>query len=458
MPTITTSGASGLDVNGLVTRLVAAERASYDRRIAGAEAELTTEFSAVAQLKGAMSSLQSSVGTLKNSADFQLRKVTLSADQFFTASTTAGAAPGTYQVEIRQLAGAAQLGSAAIVGGAGALSGTGTLNISLGAASFNVTLTNPTSTLANLRDAINDSANNPGVNAALVTDVNGAHLILGSSLTGASNTLKVTTSGGDGNLARFAYDPPGIVAMTQLTPPRDSIVIVSGYQINDPDLTIDGAIEGVSLSLKKAETGTTTAMGISIDNAGIRDKVGRFVSAFNVLANQIAKLRSYNPETKAAGPLLGDAMLRGIESQISRMISDPVSGLGSSDYTTLASVGITREANGSLKLDTAKFDAAVAREPGAVSRLFTSQGGLSARMGDYIEARLNEDGEIAARDATIAARRKDIDKQKQVLDARMATYEARYRKQFNSLDGLLTRLQSTSSYLTQQLANLPNYK
>ena len=61
MPTITTSGAT-LDVNGLVTRLVAAERAPYDNRIANSEARLTTEFSAVAQLKGAMSSLQSAQG------------------------------------------------------------------------------------------------------------------------------------------------------------------------------------------------------------------------------------------------------------------------------------------------------------------------------------------------------------------------------------------------------------
>jgi flagellar hook-associated protein 2 len=454
MATITTSGVT-LDVNSLVTRLVAAERAPYDTRIAGNESKLTTEFSAMAQLKGAMSSLQAALGTLKQASDFQVRKVAIDDDTHFAATATAEAAPGRYQVEVRQLASAEQVGSAAITGGATALSGTGTLNIRLGATEFTVTLTDTASTLADLRDAINESAANPGVSAALVTDINGTHLVLGSQLTGATNALKVTSTGGNGDLARFAYDPPGTVNMTQLTPAQDSILVVSGYEIHDPDLNVDGAIEGVTVSLKEAEPGTLTTMSIAVDSAGIRDKVGRFVSAFNVLATQISKLRSYNAETKVAGPLLGDAMLRAIESQVSRLISDPVSDLGTSPYTTLASLGVTREANGTLKLDNAKFDAAIAKEPGAASRLFTTDNGVAARMGKFIEARLADNGEIAARDATIAAKRKDIDKQKQALETRMASFQARYLKQFNALDSLLTQMQSTSTYLTQQLSNLP---
>jgi flagellar hook-associated protein 2 len=244
--------------------------------------------------------------------------------------------------------------------------------------------------------------------------------------------------------------------MAQLAAAQDSIVVVSGYEIHDPDLSIEGAIEGVTLSLKKAEPGTVTSMGITIDSAGIRDKVSRFVSSYNVLASQVAKLRSYNPETKVAGPLLGDAMLRGIEAQLSRLISDPVSGLGSSPYTSLASLGITRDATGALKMDNTKFDAAIAKEPGAASRLFTADNGVAVRMGDYIKARLADNGEIAARDASMATKRKDIDKQKQALDARMAVFQARYQKQFSALDSMLTQMQQTSSYLTQQLSNLSN--
>jgi flagellar hook-associated protein 2 len=454
MASITSSGAN-LDVAGLVTKLVAAERAPYETRIGKAEAKLTTEVSALAQLKGAMSSLQSALGTLKTAGEFQTRKVTLQDDEHFAAVATASAAPGSYGVEVRQLAKSAQLGSAAIAGGATALSGTGTLVISLGSSSFSVTLTDADSTLSSLRDSINNATENPGVTAALVTDINGTHLVLSSTQTGASNTLRVTTSGGNGDLSRFVYDPPTTTNMTQLTAAQDSIVVVSGYEIHDPDLEVGGAIEGVTLSLKQAEPGTVTSMGIFIDNAGIRDKVGRFVSAYNVLANQIVKLRAYNPATKVAGPLLGDAMLRGIESQLNRLISDPVSGAGTSSYNTLASLGITRDAAGALKLDNSKLDAAIASEPGAASRLFTAENGIALRMSTYIDARLADTGELAAREATTKARGKDIDSQKQALEARMAVFQARYYKQFTALDSLLTQMQSTSSYLGQQLANLP---
>ena len=37
----------------------------------------------------------------------------------------------------------------------------------------------------------------------------------------------------------------------------------------------------------------------------------------------------------------------------------------------------------------------------------------------------------------------------------MEQIEARYRRQFTALDSLLSQLQTTSSYLAQQLANVP---
>lgn len=454
MATITSSGMT-LNVNQLVSQLVAAERAPYDTRITRAEAKVTTEFTALAQLKGSMSSLESALNGLKTPTDFQLRKATLSSTDYFDATADNDAAPGNYQVEVRQLASSAQIGSAAIAGGATAVAGTGTLNIALGTTSFDVTLTSPANTLADLRDAINASPYNPGVSAALITDVTGTHLVLGSSLTGVANDLRVTATGGDADLARFVHDPPNGSAMTVLTEARDAIVFVSGYEIRDPDNTIEGAIEGVRLTLKQAETGAMTSMSIAVDNAGIREKAQKFVTAYNVVANQISKLRSYNPETRAAGPLLGDAMLRGLETQMRRILADPVSGLGDSAYNTLASLGITTNTDGTLALDATRFDAVIARDPGAAGRLFGSENGVAVRLGEFLDQKLAADAELAARDARISARRKEIDQQKQNLETRVAALQARYLKQFSALDAMLTQMQSTSSYLAQQLASIP---
>ena len=78
MATITSTGAgSGLNVSSLVTQLVAAERAPYDKQIATADAKLTTEFSALSKLKAAMSSFQSALGAMKDADAFAQRKVTI---------------------------------------------------------------------------------------------------------------------------------------------------------------------------------------------------------------------------------------------------------------------------------------------------------------------------------------------------------------------------------------------
>jgi flagellar hook-associated protein 2 len=182
--------------------------------------------------------------------------------------------------------------------------------------------------------------------------------------------------------------------------------------------------------------------------------VQSFVTAYNSLASTIASLRSYNAETKAAGPLLGDAMLRGVEAQLRQSISNPVTGATGS-FTTLASLGITTTANGTLALDAKKFEAAMSADPTAAAQVFASAEGIATRIDKLMASKLGTTGEIAARDTGLTSRRKLIDEQKKQVNARMEVIQARYMKQFTALDALLTQMQSTSSFLAQQLASMP---
>ena len=50
---------------------------------------------------------------------------------------------------------------------------------------------------------------------------------------------------------------------------------------------------------------------------------------------------------------------------------------------------------------------------------------------------------------------KDMDKRKDVLQARLDRVQAAYLRQFNALDTQLAQLSAMSTYLAQQLANLP---
>jgi flagellar hook-associated protein 2 len=80
--------------------------------------------------------------------------------------------------------------------------------------------------------------------------------------------------------------------------------------------------------------------------------------------------------------------------------------------------------------------------------------GYAARLEGLLQGVLGTDGAIASRTTGINATIKDLDRQRDVLDRRLAQIEARYRKQFTALDTLMSSMTATSTFLTQQLQQL----
>jgi flagellar hook-associated protein 2 len=183
--------------------------------------------------------------------------------------------------------------------------------------------------------------------------------------------------------------------------------------------------------------------------------VNNFVNAYNALVDQISRLRSYDQATRTAGPMLGDSLLSSIESQLRRTISEPVAGADEA-YATLASVGITTQANGKLAVDAAKLDAALSADFEAAAVLFGSEDGVAAKLFAQMEERLATDGALDTRSKNLVQQQKALQNRKDQIDARMEALYASYVQQFTRLDTLLSQLQVTSSYLTQQIESLGN--
>ena len=76
---------------------------------------------------------------------------------------------------------------------------------------------------------------------------------------------------------------------------------------------------------------------------------------------------------------------------------------------------------------------------------------LKLLLGKVLEA----EGALEKRIDNYEDRKASIEDRKAKLEVKMKAIELRYSRQFNSLDGLLASLQSTSSYLQTQLAQLP---
>lgn len=452
-------GGSQLDVQSLVSQLVAAERTTQDRQIAREANRVTTQISAVGTLMGAMSNFRAALSSLKTEDVFSTRSASSSDTAQFTAAAGANAVPGNYQVVVQQLAKAQQISSNPFAEGASSTVGTGTLTLSLGEDSFSITVDESNGTLAGIRDAINRATDNPGIRATLVQGTEGSRLVLSSAKTGVENTIAISQSGGDGGLAALTYSAEQPDNYAEITAAQDAIVRIANAETRSATNTIESAIDGVTLTLLKATPADEDAPTLSVnyDSAAVKKRIETFVSAYNGLMSQMSRLRSYDAATETAGPMLGDSLLSGIESQLRRGVSGVVSGQ-QAGFDTLAAIGIVTKVDGTLEIDSTKLQKALDGNFGAVGKLFGSENGVAARLFNIADEQLKTGNGLQSRSENLVAQQRVIEKRKEALDVRMQAVQQNYLRQFTALDTLLSQLQVTSSYMAQQIDSLANMR
>src|SRR5215472_12670534 len=333
------AGGSVINVASLVSQLVAATEAPQQALIASQTQQVTTQISSLAQLKGALSSFQSALGALDTPSAFQVETANSSAPAVFTATAGSGAPAGTYNVSVSALATAQQLLSNPV---SGSTIGTGTLQLSLGGSSFSVKVDSSNDTPAGLAAAINSAAGNPGIAATVLQGASGAYLLLSSSQTGAANTIQVTETDGGNGLAAFTYGAGNTGNYTQEAAAQDAAFSISGVSFTSPGNAVSNAMSGVTLSLLGTSptsgtppTPTAATLSIANDTSTISGNIQSFVSAYNTLHGTLVQLGGYNSSTNTAGPMMGDAGLEGIQSQVQKALYSIVN-TGSSTYNTLA--------------------------------------------------------------------------------------------------------------------------
>jgi flagellar hook-associated protein 2 len=445
---------SGLDVQTLVSQLVAADRAPSDARLTRQAQDIASGVSSLGSLKGALSSFQSAVTSLSTNAQFQVMSTSTGDNTVFTATATGSAAPGSYSVMVQQLAQPEQLISTSIAGGSTGIVGTGSLAIAVAGKSFSVAIDSSHNTLANIRDAINGATGNTGVNATLVYGLTGAQLVLSSDGTGAGNAITVAASGGDGGLARLAYTT-GSSNYTEAQKAQDSIVMISGVEHHAATNTVSDAIDGVTLTLNTAKKDTALNLSVTPNQNAVISNIQQLVNSYNSMQTTFGKLGSYDAASKKAGPLLGDWLLGDTQFRMTRGMTDVVSGLPGA-YSSLASIGITTQANGTLSVDSTKLQAALNADGTSVAALFSGPQGVATRLSGALTSLLADGGAIAARNQSFTNAQKQLTDQQDKLNTNMAAVQQRYLTQFNALDSLMSQMQTTSNYLTQQLSSIAN--
>lgn len=439
---------SGIDVGSLVETLVEAKKAPQQNMISNQAASANTQLSGLGQVSAALSALQSAMGSLTDGSAFSARSVSSSDKDVFTASSSGSPVSGSYHVVVDQLATSLKASSAAFTDG-DAKVGTGTLSFTVDGKSMDLVLDDSNNSLAQLRDAINKASDNPGVSATIVNGTDGAHLVLSGNRTGAANGFSISSSGGDGGLAALHYDANASSgnALNVITAAQDAQYTIDGLAGNSAGNSISTAIDGLTINL--VTTGEST-LTVANDGSKATSALNNLVNTYNSFVGIYQNLTKYNATSGSAGAMIGDATLNSIQSTLSRIVGDTANG------STLASIGISLQVDGTLKLDSNQLTKALSDGGKAAGRLFGGADGFAAKLNGHLEQWVGSTGVIANRTTSISQQLKDLNNQQNMLNMRMDSLTARYQAQFTALDALMSKLNNTSSYLTQQFDALLN--
>ncbi|KAB7666044.1 flagellar hook-associated protein 2 [Bacillus sp. B1-b2] len=262
----------------------------------------------------------------------------------------------------------------------------------------------------------------------------------------------------------------------------------NGLTITRPSNTF--TINGVEITAKKVTTDAVT-FSSTPDVDAVLDTITQFVNKYNEAVEKIrtktteAKYRDYQPLTDAqkegmeeteiekweklakSGTLKGDSILTSTLTRMRSSLSSPVSE--TSGFSQLSEIGITTTSNyldgGKLTINEDKLREAIAKDPNGIYELFQKDGATSSEKG--IARRLRENLKTSMADITDKAGKSssvnntfalgkllnNYDKQIDRFEDKLVTIEDRYWARFTAMESAISKANNQSSYLMNMFSS-----
>jgi flagellar hook-associated protein 2 len=494
-----TGFASGMDTDSIVKKLMNAESISLNK-LKQNQQKQTWLSDTYRQWNADLLAFRSNtVLNMSLSKTYNTFDVTSSHENSVSATASGTSLAGTYSVEVKQLA-----SSAAFTGNKVSLDPTKTLGNTVQGSGQ---LTADTSIVMNVNnEAVTLDIKTTDTINDVVAKINGAKDSTGKSLglqafydptlqqfilktkeTGASIKIDLSMNTSAESQAflknTLGLDPTNLVASGQ-----NANVVFNGNEITT--LTSNNAtIMGINFSFKSPTIGATTVT-VSQNTDGVVKNIKDFVDQYNGLLEKINKAvsdpvyRDYLPlleeqksemsekqiemwEEKAkSGLLRSDSILSGLVTKMRSAVTSMVDN--GSSYNSLSSIGISSRSyqdKGKLYVDETKLREAIQADPDAVEKLFSQLGDaskgtsgiinqISVTLQDGIKELTNKAGYTGNNqyDQSIIGKllsntETDITRQTVKLQRK----EEQYYRQFAAMEQAMSRLNSQSSWLSQQM-------
>ncbi len=466
MASISSPGiASGLDIQSIVSQLVALEKAPLTQ-LKSQATSFQTRLSTMGTIKSQVAALGDAAAKLSKNTGWDAVKATSSNPLAIGVTVKAGAPATSITMEVQNLAKAQSTASAAVP--AGTAMGTGSMTIELGqwsGSSFAAGSGTPVTidigagddTLAKIAAKINESG--AGVSATVLKDASGERLLMRSKETGEENAFRITVADDDGQdtdaggLSRLAFSVGNANGMSRSQNAENALATINNVSISSASNTLSDTLPGMTLQLSQETTGPVE-IDVSNDTAAISANVKAFVDAYNTLNTTLATATRYDEATKTAGPLQGDSTTVGLQNALRGMMRSVSS---STPYSRLSDVGIELKTGGKLEIDATKMGAALDNLDD-LKALFTTTGsdatavGFGWKIKTFAEGLIDSDGTVTNKtDALQASIKRNTLDQERVND-KAARSEKRLLAQYNAMDASVGKLNSLSAFVSQQIS------
>ncbi len=339
----------------IVDQLIKAEKIPVDR-LEGRKGKIETKKKLLGELSTSVENMRGEIFKNRGFRSFRELKVDAETDAVKVTLDKNLANPGTWQLEVVQLAQKSSIFSNGVEDKDSTYMGVGYISYELPNGETREVYVGPgDSSLTGIAKLINSDPEN-GMRANVVND--------GKDPDRPWRLVIALDKPGDLNKANWPYfymvDGVEDLYIDEKRDGRDAKIKVDGFEVEIAENKIKDLIPGAVLDLKKAKPGEEFSIQITEDTQKITEKMTSIIDRINDVLKFIKTQNSMDEKTDSSQTLGGDSSLRSLESKIRNAVFQNVAT--SKGSKRIGDVGVVFGKDGLLQFDGAKFEKAVSED------------------------------------------------------------------------------------------------
>ena len=305
-----------------------------------------------------------------------------------------------------------------------------------------------------------------GISVAAVSNSDVAFTIandVGSDTQMTKGTIGGTTNGSLA-LSISTADTTVGTAINKIQTAQNSTISINGLSVSSASNQIEAVAPGLTIDLMET-TSSPVVLSVGRDTTSTKASIISVVESYNAFEAVMKDLTTVKNAAGERGVLNKDSGITQIRTAMYKLMTD-VSSTPGTTITSMADMGISRTQAGVMIIDSAALGSAVTNNYDEITKLFSADTNNQFAIGDasrglagdivkQVSDYLASTGILASRGTSYSAITASVLKEQTNLDLKMEAAEARYTKQFSTMNKIMEEMNSMQDYLSSQLENLP---